>query len=859
VSVTAASFVVRHRLSSGFVRVLLFTGVLAIAAAALGAGPVGNLRWTAGGLHLSWWLLAVLFFLTEVQVVHIPLRGEVHSFSLSEPAFIVGLFFSSPTELLMGQLVGAAVALTLYRRQPPLKVCFNLANLALGVCLAVLVFHALDQGHDPTSPLGWMAGLLASLTASVTGIVAVRAAMALSEGDGDLTAIPTAASLAGMATSANCSMGLLVAAVLQLDASLLWLLFAPVAILSLAYRAYMRERVKHRRIQFLYESTRILQQPAQQDQVPLVLLGHARAMFSADVAELILLPATAGDVPVRSSVGPGDRLELMKQVAVDIVENANSMLVGLDSGMILGDGSDVGRGMLRLRGLENAMVVPLRGERGVLGSMLVANRRSGLGSFCPEDLTLFETFASHAGIALENIRLERQLLQQAFHDPLTQLANRSLFNDRVEHALAQRDRGLRPLAILLLDLDDFKMVNDTLGHTTGDQLLVGVADRVRGCLRPGDTAARLGGDEFAVLLEDANSSDAMGVAERILRALIPPFTLSVEAVTVTASIGIVVSRAEPTSVDKLVARADVAMYHAKSMGKGRCELFNPGLQTAVFQRQTLRTDLERAVNHSDFVLHYQPLIDLRNGALIGVEALVRWDHAERGLVSPGDFVSLAEETGHILPIGRFVLEQACRQAAMWQSARGGHSPLAISVNVSVRQFAQPDFVADVARILRTTRLAPGHLILEITESVMVDGSAAVIDKLHQLKALGIRLAIDDFGTGYSSLNALRQLPIDMLKIAKSFVDGLGGDSEQEAFARAILKLGRNLDLCVVAEGIETSGQAAWLRKLGCDLGQGFHFSRPLLATEVEMLLDAERLDAERGGSLGDLRVAAVVA
>jgi len=291
------------------------------------------------------------------------------------------------------------------------------------------------------------------------------------------------------------------------------------------------------------------------------------------------------------------------------------------------------------------------------------------------------------------------------------------------------------------------------------------------------------------------------------------------------------------------------MYHAKSMGKGRCELFNPGLQTAVWQRHTLGGDLDRAVDQSDFVLHYQPFIDLRTGEFFGVEALVRWHHAERGLVSPTDFVSLAEETGHILPIGRFVLEQACRQAATWQSTRGGRGPLVMSVNASVRQFGQPDFGEHVADVLEGTRLAPHNLILEITESITADGSPGVIEKLNQLKALGVRLAIDDFGTGYSSLNALRRLPIDMLKIAKSFVDGLGGDNEQEAFARAILKLGSNLDLCVVAEGIETSEQAAWLRELGCDLGQGFHFSRPLVAAEVELLLDAAVIDAEHVSSL----------
>jgi diguanylate cyclase (GGDEF)-like protein len=509
------------------------------------------------------------------------------------------------------------------------------------------------------------------------------------------------------------------------------------------------------------------------------------------------------------------------------------------SGLLLTPKNEPGGDLLHSRSLKDAMVVALRGDSGMVGTILVGNRLGDVTTFDHNDLTLLETLASQVGAALENNRLERRLQRQAFHDSLTSLANRALFHDRVKHALARRESGgVKPVAVLLLDIDDFKLVNDSQGHTAGDRLLIGVGERVRACVRPFDTVARLGGDEFAVLLEDSTASEAMAASRRILASLQTPFEVHGQYVTVHASIGVAVSGKGLTSVDKLLAHADLAMYHAKSRGKGRYEVFDPILQAAVVERHTLQAELEHATDEDRVIVEYQPFVDLRTGSVAAVEALVRWRHPTRGVLSPAEFVPLAEETGLIVPIGRAVLEQACRQAAKWGSRSGAAGPLSMSVNVSVRQFQQGDFVEDVTRILRTTRLSPSRLILELTESIMVEGSPAVVEKLHRLKALGVQLAIDDFGTGYSSLSALRALPIDMLKIAKPFVDGVGVDAEHEAFAHAILRMGATLDLRMVAEGIETELQANWLRNLGCDLGQGYYFARPLSAEDLEGVLDA---------------------
>jgi diguanylate cyclase (GGDEF)-like protein/PAS domain S-box-containing protein len=432
--------------------------------------------------------------------------------------------------------------------------------------------------------------------------------------------------------------------------------------------------------------------------------------------------------------------------------------------------------------------------------------------------------------------LEEQLTHQAFHDPLTQLANRALLSNRVEHARARSLRDGKPCAVLLLDLDDFKAINDTLGHAAGDQVLIEVARRVETCIRAGDTAARLGGDEFALLLEDtADAASAKEVAQRIAVALRPPVKLDRREVFLTASMGLAVSTPEEAE-GELLGNADVALYLAKEKGKGLCETFEPGMRMAVVRRIALEADLRRALERRELVLHYQPIVDLPTGRPVGAEALLRWQHPDRGLIPPLEFIPLAEESGLIVPIGYWVLEEACRGASRWPRRA---ETLHVSINLSARQLQEPDLVDRVREALHAARLDPSRLILEITESLIMLETRTIIPRLRALKTLGLRLAIDDFGTGYSSLAYLQNLPVDILKIDQSFIRGRtpSGSRGLSPLARGIVDLGKAMHLVMVGEGIERAEEADALRISGCELGQGFHFSRPIPEADFRRFLE----------------------
>jgi diguanylate cyclase (GGDEF)-like protein/PAS domain S-box-containing protein len=438
-------------------------------------------------------------------------------------------------------------------------------------------------------------------------------------------------------------------------------------------------------------------------------------------------------------------------------------------------------------------------------------------------------------------QLEDELAHQAFHDSLTGLANQALFRDRVEHALDRIARSGGHLAVVFLDLDNFKTVNDSLGHTAGDELLVEVTSRLVSCVRPGDTAARLGGDEFALLLEDMRDErEALAVAERTIASLRQPFTLAGKEVFAGASLGVAFD-AVGTGCDQLLRNADLAMYTAKSLGKGRFEVFAPEMHTVAVDRLEVEAELRRALERGELRVHYQPIVALDSGAMVGVEALARWQHPERGLLPPSVFIQLAEDCGLIEELGRWILGEACAQTRRWQVEHPRTEPLTVSVNVSPRQLRDPRIVDDVARALRATALAPACLTLEITEGAMMQDTDVALVHLTALKALGVRLAVDDFGTGYSSLSYLQRFPIDVLKIDRSFVLGIDRGPEDSALARAIVRLAQTLRLVAVAEGVENEAQAALLRQLGCQLAQGYLFARPAPATVIgDMLATATR-------------------
>ncbi|HWD09529.1 MAG TPA: EAL domain-containing protein [Actinomycetota bacterium] len=439
----------------------------------------------------------------------------------------------------------------------------------------------------------------------------------------------------------------------------------------------------------------------------------------------------------------------------------------------------------------------------------------------------------------DQARLEEELARQAFHDALTGLANRALFRDRLDRALARAARERRPVAVLLADLDGFKSVNDSLGHDAGDAVLVEVAGRLRGCLRAYDTVARMGGDEFTVLLEDLPSRVlAEEIAERVEAALRHPVTVGTTELHLGVSIGIAYAESGTETSQELLRNADVAMYSAKSSGKGRWTTFEPAMAAEIERELVLTADLDGAIERGEFEVHYQPIYRLETGEVIGAEALLRWQHPTEGAVPPAVFIPLAEQSGRIADIGLWVLEEACRRGQAWHARQPDTAPLTVAVNLSARQLADDRLVGSVAMALSRTGLDPEALVLEITESGLMGDIATAVARLGELKALGIRLAIDDFGTGYSSLAYLRQFPVDILKIDRSFVQGAAsGVPGSAALIQAIIDLAARLKLTTIAEGIETRAQADGLVELGCPLGQGYWFARPMPEAEFQRFLD----------------------
>jgi diguanylate cyclase (GGDEF)-like protein len=788
-------------------------------------------------LSIPWPIFALAYYIAEVKVIDVHFRRDTHSFSLTEVPAVIGLFYVDPHMYVLGIMCGALAALITVR-QPRAKLFFNLGYFLLASVLSLGLFHAIARHESPPGPLDWTAAFVAALTMSSVGAVSIATVITLSGKAPQYQRLPQMLQVGALFATTNTSLALLAVAVLWVDPMAIWLVAVPVGTMFLAYRAYLSERQKHESLELLYESSRIFQRSLELDSAILSVLEHARLMFHSDHAEAVVYGPDS--MPLRTSTGPGDRTEVM----VPAPERA-SLLARLGanpSSFTFEPSTELPVAGERL--YRYAMVSPLRGESGLLGALLVADRIGDSEEFTQEDLRLLETVANQAAVALENGQLEQSLAElsrlkdelrhQAFHDPLTGLANRFLLTQVAEERLAA-DSGESVPVILFLDLDDFKIINDTIGHGAGDLLLKAFAERLHGCIRSTDLAARLGGDEFGVLLEDGRDlANTDRVAARLMSALQAPFRLSGREFTVAASIG-VAAGAPGMAVEDLLRNADVAMYAAKTQGKGQLAVWDPRMHRAVIERHELSTDLSRAINRDELQVHYQPLVALGDGVVVGFEALVRWNHPTKGAVPPDQFIILAEESGAIVSLGHSVLNQACREAVDWRTVPG-LADASVSVNLSPQQIGRPEFVDEVREILDSTGLEPQRLVLEMTETAMFRDMDGAIQKLQALRRVGVRLAVDDFGNGYSSLGYLRRFPVDELKIPREFLGSSADDAEQWAFAHAIVALGKTLGLTIVGEGIENVDQRDRLRELGCDIGQGYLFSKAVPPAKIPALV-----------------------
>jgi diguanylate cyclase (GGDEF)-like protein/PAS domain S-box-containing protein len=516
----------------------------------------------------------------------------------------------------------------------------------------------------------------------------------------------------------------------------------------------------------------------------------------------------------------------------------------IESGLhvIVDDWSNEGRysmpPSLRVLGIRSSLAVVIKGKEGPFGVLDVHSTEPS--RFTPQDVHFVQASANVLADAIERHAADEALRHRVLHDSLTGLPNRLSFIDSLTEALKRATVSGTPVGIIFLDLDHFKLINDSLGHHAGDELLRTVAPRLRAHLRPGDIVARFGGDEFGILVDRlADEDEAVAIADRVSAAFLEPYLVDGTEHFITASLGIAVTRPssdEPADSDMLIRNADAAMYRAKEQGRARCEVFDAEMRARALRRLEVEHQLRKGIERDELVLHYQPVVSLASGEITGLEALIRWNHPKRGQLRPGEFIEVAEESGLIEPIGRWVQEAACRQVLAWHEQRPDQRPLDVSVNLSARQVAHRDLAASVAGMLARTGLDPAHLRLEITESVLVKESASAKATLDALSDMGVRLLLDDFGTGYSSLAYLNRFPLDALKIDREFVDALGLEQERTAIVEAIIGMARALSLDVIAEGVENEAQLSELRRLGCDYAQGHLFSRALPPEKITSLL-----------------------
>jgi diguanylate cyclase (GGDEF)-like protein len=810
-------------LSSPTTRTASLTAVLTLAAALPLPALLASIPGDRTPTTIPWWVLAACFAATEIFVFHLEIYHEAHSFSFSEVPLVAALFLAGPEALIVGRLVGELVALTVHERQPPLKLALNLATFFAECTVALAVFHALTGDASPLHPGTWLAVFVAVTAADILSVLAVSLAIVWHGGRPRWQHLAMAG---GVTLTANTSLALVATILLWVTPMATGLLVLLTIVLFCAYRGYAALAQRYSSLQLLYDFTRMVTDPVRAEAVVEAMLGQARRLLRATTAEMMLVE---GDVVRRWRM---DEDDLLVVPARD--DEVGAELLGVathpDARLIPRDCSDPDDAALAERlGARDCMLAPLRSQRGVLGTIVVANRLGEVSTFDAADLRLFETLANHAAVALENGRLISQLRREAadreheaLHDPLTGLPNRGLFRQRLAETIRSTKRG-EHAAVMLMDLDRFKEVNDTLGHHSGDLLLQQISVRLRSVGLPNATIARLGGDEFAILLPGVTQKVAVGAARQVRDSLEEPFLLDELVLDVRASIGIALWPMHGDDPSALLKAADVAMYAAKHSEAG-VQTYRPDDDHHSPRRLALASDLRRSIDAGELLVYHQPKAELGDGRVVATEALVRWRHPVHGFVSPEEFIPLAETTGGIHPLATFVLRTALEHCADWRTR--GHN-FGVAVNLAVRNLRDAALPSEIARLLDETGVPPRELTLEITESSVMKDTKHGAHILGELAEIGVRLSIDDFGTGYSSLSYLQRLPVDEIKIDKSFVLALATDPGAATIVRSIIELSHNLGLRVVAEGVENGASWDRLRAMGCDFAQGYYLSPPV--------------------------------
>ena len=817
------------------------TGAIAILSAVMVAGaaclfaPLATARAPVAHAPFHVVVLVALFFATEVCVVHVHVRRQAHTFSLTEAPLILAAAFFGPIAVVGARLAGSAIALIAVRRQKPVKVLFNLSLFALETGLVVAAIHL--AAVSPLEPRGWAVILAAALVALVVSAAAINIAISVVE---DIPLRPRAVldvvgGLGPLTTSIATVCGLLAVLVLEVSPSAWVLLAAGAGVLAFGLRGHSDLRERHQRLERAYAFTTDAVASIEIGEDRSALLDRACELLRAGWAELAV--TDGGDALVVTN--HGGELVVSAGETARLVAAHRRTLLGHASAAVI-DSADRDRD-----GFDRAVIAALPDASGSIGTFLVADRLGAVDRFDDGDRRLLETLAAQAAVVLRNRALLDRLRQEAadrehraLHDALTLLPNRVWFDTELHRALLGR-AATDVLAVLLVDLDRFKEVNDTLGHQQGDRLLQDVAARIRRSVPTDALVARLGGDEFAILVTRPLQSDVEAAAKGLLGAMAEPFALSEMLVDVGASIGIALCPTHAQDATTLLQRADVAMYAAKARGSGFCAYDDADDRTSR-ERLGLVAELRTAIERSELRVEFQPIVNLASGRTVGAEALCRWQHPLKGLIPPDVFIPLAETSGLIRPLTELVLRNALGHARSWREAG---TDLGVSVNLSMRNLLDESLPDTVARLLIETGLPAASLTLEVTESSIMSEPIRAIGVVNRLSTMGIRLSIDDFGTGYSSLSQLHRLPVDEIKIDRSFVQDLSRQLEDVAIVKAIIELGQSIGLEVTAEGIEDGPTMQLLAGLGCTNGQGYHLCRPVSPAVFARWLRARREEA----------------